>query len=164
GLREGAPVPILAGARVTGRLGPWTIGALDARTGGADQANDAVLRLKHDVLARSYVGGILVSRTGPGVDSSDYAAGVDAQLPLLVHDRNVVPAFWIAGTQRAGAGATPLAWRLSADYPNDLFDNFVSLYRIDAACGPTLGFVRRTGIWETTGHIDYMPRPGVLGI
>jgi len=164
GLREGAPVPILAGARVTGRQGPWTIGALDARTGGADQANDAVLRLKHDVLARSYVGGILVSRTGPGVDSSDYAAGVDAQLPLLVHDRNVVPAFWIAGTQRAGAGATPLAWRLSADYPNDLFDNFVSLYRIDAAFGPTLGFVRRTGIWETTGHIDYMPRPGVLGI
>src|SRR5712691_10015812 len=27
-----------------------------------------------------------------------------------------------------------------------------------------LGVVRRTGIWETTGHVDFMPRPGVLGI
>jgi hypothetical protein len=29
---------------------------------------------------------------------------------------------------------------------------------------PALGFVSRTGIWETTGHIDFMPRPPVLGI
>ena len=27
-----------------------------------------------------------------------------------------------------------------------------------------MGFVRRSGIWEATGHIDYMPRPGILGI
>src|SRR5262249_2657619 len=44
------------------------------------------------------------------------------------------------------------------------FDNFASLYRIDAGFTPTLGFVRRTGIWETTGHVDFMPRPKILGI
>ncbi len=33
---SGAPVPILAGGRVYGRLGPWRIGVLDAQTGGAD--------------------------------------------------------------------------------------------------------------------------------
>jgi hypothetical protein len=38
------------------------------------------------------------------------------------------------------------------------------LYGIDSGFTPTLGFVRRTGVWETTGHVDYMPRPGVLGI
>jgi hypothetical protein len=27
-----------------------------------------------------------------------------------------------------------------------------------------MGFVRRAGVWETTGHVDYQPRPGVLGI
>ena len=53
---------------------------------------------------------------------------------------------------------------MATDYPNDLFDNFVSLYRLDSGFSPTLGFVRRTGIWETTGHIDFMPRPHVLGI
>ena len=59
---------------------------------------------------------------------------------------------------------TPLAWRYGTNFPNDLFDSFVSLYRIDAGFTPTLGFVSRTGIWETTGHIDFMPRPHVLGI
>src|SRR5207247_11310685 len=63
-----------------------------------------------------------------------------------------------------GVPGTPLAWRLSTDNPNDLFDNFVSLYRIDSGFAPPLGFVRRTGIWETTGHVDFMPRPGALGI
>ena len=33
-------------------------------------------------------------------------------------------------------------------FPNDLFDNFISLYRIDAGFTPALGFVQRTGIWE----------------
>src|SRR3989475_8966649 len=59
---------------------------------------------------------------------------------------------------------TTLFRSLSTDNPNDLFDNFVSLYRIDSGFTPPLGFVRRTGIWETTGHVDFMPRPGVLGI
>src|SRR5207302_11485471 len=30
----GAPVPIIAGGRLYGRLGPWRIGVLDAQTGG----------------------------------------------------------------------------------------------------------------------------------
>jgi hypothetical protein len=59
---------------------------------------------------------------------------------------------------------TPLAWRFGTDFPNDLFDNFVSLYRIDRGFTPTLGFVRQTSIWQTTGHVTYMPRPHVLGI
>jgi hypothetical protein len=164
GLVGGVPVPILGGARVTGRAGPWTIGLLDARTGGVDAANDAVIRVKRDLLARSTIGAVAVNRSGPGVAGSERAAGVDMQLPLEWNDQNIVPAVWVAGTQAPAVSGTPLAWRASLDYPNDLFDNFISFYRIDANFRPTLGFVRRTGIVETTGHVDYMPRPNVLGI
>src|SRR5207247_3356648 len=53
---SGAPVPILAGGRLYGRLGPWRIGVLDAQTGGgADKANDAVVRVQHDLFDRSYI-------------------------------------------------------------------------------------------------------------
>src|SRR5205823_2390565 len=55
---SGAPVPILAGGRLYGRLGPWRIGVLDAQTGGADKANDAVVRVQHDLFDRSYIGAI----------------------------------------------------------------------------------------------------------
>jgi hypothetical protein len=140
------------------------VGIVDARTGGDDDANDLVVRLKHDLLDRSYVGAIATVRSGPGVTGSERAVGLDVDLPLVLGGRNVEPSFWIAGTRVPGVPGTPLAWRVATDYPNDLFDNFVSLYRLDAGFSPTLGFVRRTGIWETTGHIDFMPRPHVLGI
>jgi hypothetical protein len=35
---------------------------------------------------------------------------------------------------------------------------------VQSGYNPTLGFVRRAGIKETTGHFDFTPRPGVLGI
>lgn len=160
----GAPYPILGGARVTGRAGAWSVGLLDTRTGGLDQANDAVVRVKHDLFARSYIGAMLIDRGGPGQRANQRSGGLDVDLPLVVRGYNVEPSFWIAGTQNAAVPGTPLAWRYGTDFPNDLFDNFMSLYRIDSGYAPPLGFVRRTGIWETTGHIDYMPRPGVLGI
>ena len=162
---SGTTVPILAGARLYGRAGPWTIGALEARTGAEDAANDAIVRVKHDLFERSYVGAMAVQRSGPGVTGVERAGGVDIDLPLVVAGHNVEPKFWVAATHVPdSASGTPVAWRLSTDVPNDLFDNFVSLYRIDAGFAPTLGFVQRTGIWETTGHIDFMPRPHVLGL
>jgi hypothetical protein len=96
--------------------------------------------------------------------AADRGAAVDLDFPLIVRGHNVEPHVWLMGTHTNGVGGTPLAWRVSTDYPNDLFDNFVSVYGIDAGFSPAMGFVRRTGIWETTGHIDYQPRPGALGI
>lgn len=159
---NGVPVPILAGARIYGMQGPWAIGLFDARTGGAENANDVAVRIGHDVLDRSTIAAMVVDRTAAGID--DRGAGVDLDFPLVVRGHNVEPHAWLMGTRTNTISSTPLAWRISTDYPNDLFDNFVSLYRIDAGFSPTMGFVRRTGIWETTGHIDFMPRPGVLGI
>src|SRR5262249_45732203 len=161
---DGLPVPILGGARLSGKAGPWALGFLDARTGSGDEANALVLRAKHDLLERGYVGAMALQRSRPGVGGAERGAGFDVDVPLVVHGQNLVPFAWIAGTQVPGVPGTPKAWRVATDYPNDLFDNFVSLYRIDPGFTPTLGFVRRTGIWETTGHVDFMPRPQVLGI
>ena len=159
----GAAVPIIAGGRVTGRAASWRLGFLDTQTGGAERANDAVFRVQHDLFARSYVGAIGSLRTVSS-GGAQAAGGFDVDLPLVVHGQNVEPKFWIAGSRTPDISGVPLAWRISTDNPNDLFDNFVSLYRIDAGFTPPLGFVRRTGIWETTGHTNFMPRPHALGI
>ena len=161
---SGAPVPIIAGGRVYGRLGPWQLGVLDAQTGGSDRANDAILRVTHDLFDRSYVGVIGTLHTGPGGQGVARAGGVDVDLPLVIHGMNLEPKVYVAASQTPGVAGTPIAWRISTDNPNDLFDNFVSLYHIDGAFAPPLGFVRRTGIWETKGHTDFMPRPHALGI
>jgi uncharacterized protein DUF5916/cellulose/xylan binding protein with CBM9 domain len=161
----GRTVPIVAGGRVYGRVGPWRLGLLEASSGGPERggANDVVVRVQHDLFARSYVGAIGTLRTTTGA-GSEATGGIDVDLPLVIHGHNLEPKLWIAGSRTPGVSGVPLAWRLSTDNPNDLFDNFVSLYHIDAGFTPTLGFVRRTGIWETTGHVDFMPRPHALGI
>jgi hypothetical protein len=159
----GAPVPILGGARVYGKAGPWGIGLLDVRTGGGEQANDAAIRIGRDLLDRSTIVAMLVDRSRSNA-RSERGAGVDLDFPLVVNGYNMEPHFWMMGTKTAAAPGTPLAWRISTDAPNDLFDSFVSLYSIDSGFNPTMGFVRRTGIRETTGHIDLQPRPRFRGI
>jgi hypothetical protein len=161
---SGQVVPILAGGRVYGKVGPWALGMLDVQTGEDDRANDLVVRVKHDLLDRSYIGGIATQRIPVGGKGAERTAGLDVDLPLVVGGLNIEPSFWIMGSQTPGISGFPIAWRYGTDFPNDLFDNFISLYRIDAGFTPTLGFVQRTGIWETTSHIDFMPRPHVLGI
>jgi hypothetical protein len=164
GLRDdGEVVPILAGGRVYGKIGPWTLGLLDVETGHGDRANDLVLRAKHDLFQRSYVGAIAVQRVSED-GRPERLAGLDLDLPLVVGGRNLEPSFWIMGSGTPGVDGFPLAWRYGTDYPNDLFDNFVSLYRVDSGFTPALGFVTRTGIWETTGHINFTPRPHLLGL
>ena len=161
---SGTVAPILAGARLYGRAGPWSIGFIDARTGGDEDDNDAVVRVKHDLLDRSYIGAMATVRTGPNVHGADVAEGLDADFPLVIGTQNIEPTVWVAGTQTPHTSGTQVAWRIATDFPNDLFDNFVGLARYDAGFSPALGFVNRTDAWETYGHIDFMPRPHALGI
>ncbi len=73
GLHEGSSVPIIGGARIVGRAGPWDIGFLDMQTSsfksketsGTDlpSENFGLLRMRRQVFnANSYIGGILTSR------------------------------------------------------------------------------------------------------
>lgn len=161
---SGTVVPILGGARVYGKKGAWTLGVIDARTGGVEQANDAVIRVKRDVFDRAYVGAMATGRTGPGRHGGEFAEGMDGIFPLVVGQQNLVPTFWLAGTQSPGLAGTRVGGRIEVDFPNDLFDNNVQLTRIDSGFNPALGFVNRVGVWYAQGHIDFTPRPHILGI
>jgi Domain of unknown function (DUF5916)/Carbohydrate family 9 binding domain-like len=161
---SGTVVPILGGGRVYGKIGPWTAGVIDTRTGSSEQANDAVIRIKRDLFDRAYIGAMATAQTGPGMQGGNFAAGIDGDFPLLIGHQNIEPTFWLAGTHSPGFAGTPSGERVEVDFPNDLFDNNVQLTRIDSGFSPTLGFVNRTGVWYAQGHIDFMPRPHVLGI
>ena len=75
GLESGQTVPILGGGRLTGKVGKFSIGAVNIQTdnapgAGAASTNFTVLRVKRDILRRSSIGGIFtgrsVSTTGHG--------------------------------------------------------------------------------------------------
>ena len=74
GLEAGRPVPLELGGRLTGRIGPYTIGALNIQTDdlagtavvpGVEPTNFSVVRVKRDILRQSSVG-VLATRRSPG--------------------------------------------------------------------------------------------------
>ena len=81
GLSEaGASVPILAGTRLTGRQGAYSIGVLNMQQrslGAVPAANFTALRLRRDLLANSDIGAVLLNKEvdGPGFNR---VAGLDA--------------------------------------------------------------------------------------
>jgi len=91
GLYKGEVVPIIAGARLIGRLGSWDVGAIDMQTsrrGRLDlpSENFGVVRLRRQVLNPvSTAGGMVTSRIGDD-GSSNVAYGLDAVLNVFGHE------------------------------------------------------------------------------
>ena len=85
GLQSGEVVPVIAGARVTGKVGSFDVGALNIQTddeavSSAESTNFTVIRVKLDVLRRSTVGGIFTNRSVSLVGNGSNA-GVRSRRP-----------------------------------------------------------------------------------
>lgn len=162
---RGNPIPLLGGARLSGRIGEQQIGALVAREGGDFASTDAVLRARRDILGRGYVGAMATYRQSEperGGMRRSPAGGMDFNLPFIVGGDNLV----LLGALAAdGSDATgdPFFGRFTIDYPNDHADIVVRLDRVGAGFDPPLGFVRQNGIMRYSGNTAITPRPRQLG-
>jgi hypothetical protein len=161
---RGGQVPIIAGARMTGKIGQNDIAVMDIQTDdvfGQPGQNFLVARYSRDILSRSKVGGIVVNRqaTSGGDYNRTYAA--DAALALGSSLR--INGF-LAQTQTPGISSEDRAgyfrahwlspaWDIYLDH-NDLGDNF----------NPEVGFVPRVGVRSTKFHVSRTPRPDFWGI
>ena len=89
GLNDGLPVRIYGGARLTGRVGKWDIGALDMQTekfNTSPSENFGVFRVRRQVInANSYVGAMTTSRIGMNGENS-MAYGIDGVFRLFGDD------------------------------------------------------------------------------
>jgi len=165
---NGAPVPIDYGVKLTGKIGPYNVGFLQVQTRklgetstglGIPRQQFSVLRVKRDILKRSYIGAILVNRQGAtAVGGSTYnrVGGADAEFNLTDHYK--VKAFWMGSATpgvRSGAGSS----RLESIFENDLY-RFIAVYEdVGAKFNPEVGFIERNAIHQYFGQFAYKPRP-----
>jgi hypothetical protein len=170
GLYQGQEVPILAGLKLSGRVGRWNVGGLDVETGrlddlGLGRQNLLSARASRNLLRQSFVGA-LVTHGNPSGAGENTLVGVDARLATSTFrgGENLSLDLYAFGTDDAASGRKGYAWGGKIDYPNDLWDVALSYKEIDDAFRPALGFVRRTGIRKTNAKADFMPRPGRLGV
>jgi hypothetical protein len=174
GIVGGHQVPILAGARVVGRVGDWDVGALNMQTRAtalAPQENMGVLRVRRRALNEySYVGGILTTRMAGASSAWNLVYGLDARLRLFGQDYLTVNWAQSFEDDRAGAptmergpagaldrGLARIAWaRRGLD--GLVYD--LELARVGADFEPGLGFLFRDGHARAVGRISHGWRPG----
>lgn len=162
GIEALQPVPILAGARLFGKVGHNNIGFLSTQTGAVDSVpttNNTVLRYNYDVGAQSHIGGIITSKINS--DLSSQIVGVDGSyitakfLGSKVLEVNATVAQSIMNGQ---ANKDGLAYRVYADYPNDLMDHFIAISSIQKNFEPSLGFLQRGNYDAFNWHLYITPR------
>ena len=77
---EGQAIPIVAGTRLSGRAGAYSVGAMNIQQGdtpGVESANVTALRVRRDILTNSDIGAVLLNKDEAG-PSYNRMAGVDA--------------------------------------------------------------------------------------
>ena len=174
GLSGSRAIPIEAGARLTGKAGRYSIGLLDIQTddrpeAGAAGTNFAVVRLKRDILRRSYVGVIGTrrapsigppTRPGAGLSSGhNLVLGVDASLSFF-ESVNLVG--YYAGTRTPGLDGDDRSYRARFDYDADLFGLQVEQLAVGKNFNPEVGFLRRTDFVESLAQLRVSRRPASL--
>jgi len=165
GLSQGQAVPVLGGARLTGRSGPFSIGVLNIQTEDAPAANAvatnfSAVRLKRNLLRRSNVG-VLATRRGPSADgsSSSYTVGADATM-LFFKSINLTGYYAMTSVpDAAGEQVTGASYRGRFDYTDDRYGASAEHMLIDRDFTPEVGYVRRTDVRRSFGQVRFSPRP-----
>ncbi len=166
----GAPLPILGGGRVTGSLGPVSLGVLNMQTrrdGDFSPENFSVARVRGEPAPGLSVGGIFVNRAETGGGSAvNRSYGADASLQAM--NGYLLVQSYLAATDGATEDGTSIdrgwAGRFSAGWRDPFWEVFALYRQLDEAFDPGVGFVRRKGMRHTYGTFGVRPRTTVLGL
>jgi hypothetical protein len=155
-------VPLLGGGRLTGRVGPFSIGALGIQTGGeqtvgADPTTFSVLRVSRDILRRSRLGAIYTGRSvalsSPG---SNEVFGADGQFAFF---DNVYLNGYYARSRTADREGDDASYQGVFIYNGDLVAMQLDHLRVGSNFNPEMGFLRRSDFRRTFATANYSPRP-----
>ncbi|NNM35469.1 MAG: carbohydrate binding family 9 domain-containing protein [Gemmatimonadetes bacterium] len=167
---SGTPLPILGGGRVSGAMGPVSVGVLNMQTqaeSGFAAENFTVGRLRAEVAPGLDVGGILINRSATSDGTGDNQ-NFGADLNLQAADGSLLIQSYLAGTRGTASDGSEeaggLAGRISAAW-RDPFWEVVGMYRhFEDDFSPGAGFVRRSGIRHGYGTVGIHPRVSWPGI
>lgn len=147
---NGTPVDIIAGAKLTGRAGPWTLGLLDVQTDDSTTTpggNLFVGRVAHEVLSESSVG-FVVTEGDPRSDGAGHLIGTDFNYTNTQFaggkTLRIMSGLQYSSSELAGGDGT--AATVKVEYPNEPLTVYATFRRISDQFDPPLGFVSRRGV------------------
>jgi hypothetical protein len=160
GLNDGRPIPIVGGARTTGRVGRYSLGLLDIQAdkdAAVRSTNFSVVRVKRDLFQRSSIGvlatGRSVAQSGIGTNG---VYGLDGTFGFF--DNVSVNTYWAQSRTDRRSGKDS-SYRAQLDYPGDRYGVQVEHLLVGDNFNPEIGFVRRNGIRRDYAQLRFSPRP-----
>ena len=165
GLDGGQTVPILGGGRLTGKVGGFSVGALNIQTDdvagtSAASTNFTVVRLKRDILRRSRIGGIFTGRSvSTEGDGSNAAFGLDAAFSFY---DNVNLNGYYARTRTPGLEGDDESYQAAFTYNGDRYALGVDHLLVGDNFNPEIGFLRRDDFRRTFVQAQFSPRPASI--
>ena len=159
----GKPLPILGGARLSGKLGPVAVGLLniqqdtqEGQSGTVPSNNFTVVRLSRNILRQSDIGAIFLNRQGGKTGDYNRAYGLDANFQF---SQKFTLNSYLAATQTPGLHHNNFDRKVSGRWD----DGFWQVYMLFADIGenfkPEMGFVPRTGVRNYQLNFGLRPRP-----
>lgn len=141
----GQQVPVNGGARVTGTLAGFEVGAMDVDTrssGPNPWANFAVLRVKHSLWGTgSYIGVMGIDkRSGEVASSFNQTSGVDGRFVLF---KNLVLRGYAAQTRTPGFSSGQTDLGVGATFRSNWLDVQAEHRKIGPNFNPEVGFLER---------------------
>ena len=161
--RQGSPVPIIGGGRVTGRAGPWDIGLLNMQTADSPNLpseNFGVFRFRRGIIDEdSFLGGIYTHRIGADGELN-IGYGADAGLQVTPNDYLILRWAQTYDDQQGwGLGSGRFRTRLERSRLEGLG------YYVDGIWSgedytPDLGFITARNFTQVTSEVSYGVLPG----
>jgi hypothetical protein len=165
----GQPVDIDVGAKVSGRVGRWNIGAQLIRQAEFDADDDAddvdatnilVARVSANVLEESNLG-FIVTNGNPRSNDDNTVIGVDYlyRNSRLPKGRQLDASFWYQQSDTSGVDGNDSAYGLAVKSPNQTgWKGSIGFKEIQENFMPAVGFVSRAGIQQVEGDVGYTYR------
>ena len=160
GLANGRTVPVLAGARVTGKTGAYDVAALNIETArsqsvGVDPTNFTAVRVRRDILRRSNIGVIATARHPGATGDTSRLFGADTSVRLS--QNNTVIGYY-ARTDVAGQAQQAASYRARFEYAGDRYGVSAEHLMVGARFAPEVGYARRDNLRRNTATVRFSPR------
>ena len=158
----GDAIPLLAGTRLTGRVGGWTLGALNIQQREKDlspSTNFTALRLRRNILANSDVGVMMLNKDPRGADHNR-AFGGDANFRFFGDlTMNFAAAKSDSAVTRVPGSGDDWYSKSSFGYSDNFWETRGAYQTIGSRFNDEMGFVPRVGVDNAEFYLGTHIRP-----
>ena len=157
---SGQPVDLDYGGKLSGRIGPWSVGGLAVRQaefGGIESSDVFVGRASLSILEESAVG-FIVTDGDPNSNLDNSVAGVDIRYlnSRLGNSRVLEADAWLLQSDTEGLTEDDHAFGLGLRAPNRAGLRWgLAAKEVQSNFNPALGYVNRSGIRDRTADLGY---------